>query len=567
MMPFPASWFSPLIVATSLLFVAAPFLVLGLGIQASLFPHLRLARHHLLAASVASVCVVGYALFWLSVLSPVAGHVASFACWCTALAFVVYGPSRRRLGALLGDPDVRWPLLLTLVATFVALELDLAVLPDPLPASWSWGDTARTRFRMFADDILPHAMAMTLFSGRDLASGIFAQQSIERAPLQAGLVLIELPVWDLLGNVPFLDRSWFSGLYRPYGALLQCTWIAAGFAALRGLGLSVRGSISVLGCLLPSYFFLMNSVFVWPKLLAGGLVVSAYAVLLQRDGMKRRPGGLHLAYGATLAGLGMIGHPGVAMSLLAFALLLLAPSRLPRWRDVALAFCVVAGIVGPWLILQNRLLDTPGFLMRRHLISVGRHDPRGALEALRGTYSDFTPSSFLVHKAKQVSLVVGISPAASGRKAPKDGPWDRLRAYQRNSLGATLGLLNTGWLVVVGVWLLRLGSRQSRLQKCGECLLAGLLCTAVWLGLQLSLSVVYHCSYATVILLFIGLAAALACLPRVLGIPLLAAHASASLATALLGWRDPFHLAPVHLLAASLVVLGLAVLLVSRPRS
>jgi hypothetical protein len=282
--------------------------------------------------------------------------------------------------------------------------------------------------------------------------------------------------------------------------------------------------------------------------------------------MKRRPGGLHLAYGAILAGLGMFGHPGVATSLLAFALLLLSPSRLPRWREAALACCLVAGIVGPWLVLQNRLLDDPGYLMRRHLAGVGRNDPRGTLEALRGIYADFTPSEFLAHKAEQVSLVVGVSPVASGVKAPSDGPWDRLRAYQRNSLGATLGLLNTGWLVVAGAWVLRRGSRQSRLRKSIECLGTGLLCTAVWLGLQLSVAVVYHGSYAAFILLFIGLAAALACLPRALGISLLAAHVSASLAVALLGWREPFHLAPVHLLAASLVVLGLAVSLVPRHR-
>ncbi len=560
MMPFPTTWYSPLIVALSLAFVAAPILVLGLGIQARLFPYLGLARRYLLGASIASVCLIGYGVFWLSLASPMAGQIASIACWCAALALAVHGPSRKRLAEILADPDVRWPLILLMTASFVALELDLALLPDPLPDSWHWGGPTRLRFEMYVDDTLPFVLAKRLFSGWDITVGILATDTLERAPLQAGLVLIELPVWEALGSLPFVNASWMPHLYRPYGTLLQSTWIAAGFTILRGLGLSVRGSVGVLASLLPSYFFFMNSVYVWPKLLAGGLVVSVYGVLIQRDGMMRRPGGRHLLYGATLAGLGILAHPGVALSLLVFGLMLLAPGRRPRWRHVVLAGCMVAGLVGPWLALQHRLLDNPGFLMRTHFANVERGDPRDTLEALRDTYADFTPGPLIAHKLEQVSMIVGTSDEASGYKLPSAGRFELLRAYHRNSLGVSLGILNLGWLVVIGSWLRGRGDPRSRLHKCGECLIAGLLCTALWLGLQLSIAVVYHGSYAAFILLFIGLAASLTCLPRGLGISILALHAWASLALALLGWGPSIELAPAHLSAA---VIAASVLMLS----
>lgn len=564
MMPFPATWYSPLIVALSLALVATPILVLGLGIQARLFPYLGLARHYLLAASIASVCLLGYVVFWLSLANPWAGQVGSFACWCAALAFVVHGPSRKQLAELLRDPDVRWPLILLLSATFVTLELDLALLPDPLPDHWRWGGPVRERLLFHVDDILPYLLAKRVFFGWDIAAGIFASQTLERAPLQAGLVLIELPVWVALGGLPFVDSSWIEHLYRPYGTLLQCSWIAAGFTVLRGLGLSVRGSIGVLASLVPSYFFLMNSVYVWPKLLAGGLVVSVYGVLIQRGGMMRRPTGRHLLYGATLAGLGILAHPGVALSLLVFALLLLAPSRLPHWRHVLLAGCIVAALVGPWLALQHRLLDNPGFLLRTHFASVERSDSRPTSEALRDTYADFTLGSLIEHKLWQVSLIVGTQfpPAVS---------WEWLRNSHRNSLFVSLGILNLGWLVVIGSWLRGRGDRRSRLHKCRECLAAGLLCTALWLSLQLSSTVVFHGSYAAFILLFIGLAAILTCLPRRLGVSILAAHACASLALVLIGWGQneasmygSIELGPAHLLAAFIVASAFMIALLSQ---
>lgn len=577
MLPFPAAWSSPLVVAASLMFVAVPFFVVGLGvvglgmaglgIQSRLFDRLSLPRSHLVTASVATMCLLGLALFWLSLLSHDVGVIGAYTFWCAAVALIVHGPSRRRLRALLREPDVRWPLLLCLAAAFVALELDLAILPDPLPSSWAWGDTARERFHMYPDDVVPYAMARRLVMGWDIASGAWAQQGLERGPLQSGLLLIELPVFDLLGHLPFFERAWVPPLYRPYATLLQCTWVAAGFAVLRGLGFSVRGSIGLLASLLPAYFFLMNSIYVWPKLLAGGLVLGVYAALLQRPTTGRRPDALHLGYGAALGGLAMLAHPGAATSLLAFGLLLLAPSRLPRARHVALAACVMAAIVIPWLVLQSRSLERPGFLVRRHLAGVPEEDTRGTLEALRGTYGAFTATSFLAHKAEQMSLVAGTSDLHRGRRHRSASAWERLRMRQRNSLVPALGLLNLGWLVIVGDRILRRGHTGDTLRRVEACLGAGLLGTAIWLGLQLSEAVTYHGSYGTFTLLFIGLAAALACLPRALAIAVLGAHVVGSLALALVGWPEPFGLAPAHLVAAGLVASGLAIGLVRDERA
>ena len=111
------------------------------------------------------------------------------------------------------------------------------------------------------------------------------------------------------------DPSIVGAGYQVFGILLQCSWVAAVFALLRCIGLTSRRVALVVLALIPSYFFFIQSIFVWPKLLAGSLAVGSFCLLLCRDRTTALPVS-HAGSAAALAVLAFLCHGGVATALL-----------------------------------------------------------------------------------------------------------------------------------------------------------------------------------------------------------------------------------------------------------
>jgi hypothetical protein len=258
---------------------------------------------------------------------------------------------------------------------------------------------------------------------------------------------------------------------------------------------------------------------VWPKLLAGSLSI-VVVLLLVREGV--RAGWTEVVLAALAAGLAFLAHPGAAFTFLAIAPFLLKPERFPGLAKALAGVAVFAALVGPWLAYQ-RWYDPPGNrLLKWHLAGVIEIDERPFGQALREAYASLSARQVVGHKWDNVQALVGlplIEPRYSGpswREVWKNGEYYNLLK--------ALGVLNVGWLVLAASWFRR--RLAVALGEARRVMGIALLAVLIWVVLMFGPGTtwIYQGSFATVLLLFAGLAAAVSQLPGKVTAALLAIH-------------------------------------------
>lgn len=513
----PHSWWCGLVAATAVPLVALPVIVLGAALWLRVADRVRTPAPLSLLLALAVAGLVGYATFWIYLASPRAGRVASGGLLVASLLLVVVPRERRRIVAWLRDPEIAIPATLLAGSAYFALTWYLAFVPNPPPRNWNWLSQAYARL-WIPDSGLPLLVAMKLHAGVPLHTGLFAADTLARTPLQAGLVLIEYPVWLALDRLaPDADTL----LYVAFGVVVQSLWVAAAWGLARSLGLGRARAAWLLVALVPSHFFVLNAAYPWPKLLAASFVVGSFCLLLLRPPRAAPLGWTEAGLAATLACLGLLAHPGVAPSLIAFALLLLLPSRFPGWRSVASAALAVAVLGGPWVAYQAAQ-PIAYSLTKRFVGGADSEDPRSTTALVREAWLGRGPGALAREKWQALRALAGFEP-------PKTRDvWRRVRLATRDTLGPSLGVLNLGWLVVLLGFARRApGPMDTRIRRT---LATALACVAVSILVLFESHALRHTSYATVILLFVGLGAAVLTLPTWLAATVLGAHVLLSLA-------------------------------------
>ena len=157
-----------------------------------------------------------------------------------------------------------------------------------------------------------------------------------------------------------------------------------------------------------SGFCLVNTLFVWPKLLAATFLVALAALWGSRELLARagRSTGIALLAGSLL-GAGMLSHGGSAF---AFAGLLLAAVFSRRYvSPKALATVVATFLVWylPW-VLYGKFFDPPADrLLKTHLAGVGNVDPRPFGQVLYHAYAQSTWGDLLAARSSNLKSIWG----------------------------------------------------------------------------------------------------------------------------------------------------------------
>ncbi len=505
---------------------ALPLFVLGIWIQARASSWLRAPRALFVLLAVATSALVAFGILFFYITSPAVGHAASLAVWIATLAILLFPLERERVRRAVVDPEVALPLLAMLGTAFLYLGLSFGILPDPIPRDWTWlGNVTSGMVPGSPDNELPLTFATRLFDGAPLG------HAADRGPVQAALVLVPMPLWRALQAL-LDDPSVVGSGYQVFAVLLQCTWVPAVFALLRLLGLRPGRVALVLLALIPSYFFFIHSVFAWPKLLAGSFAVGTFCLLLCRDRALPLPTPLAGA-AAALAVLGFLSHGGVATALLAFGVVLSTPRFFPGWKNLLVGGAVIGVLFAPWFGVV-KIVAPPGNHIAKVFLAdarLKRPDPRSLGEAIVEKYASLSAAQHAEQKWRKLKTIVGVEmrPRLVDNRE-RGGDWEGLRRDVRRAqflqLIPSLDVLNVGWVVVaLGLWLAPAGSRIVYRRLAGVLGIA-LLSILVWVLLIFKQAIIQHGSYATMILLFTGLAAAIAQLPLRFGIPLLLLHAA-----------------------------------------
>lgn len=449
-------------------------------------------------ASFALVALAGYGVFWVFLASAAAGKVLVWALLAASAFLFVRGSSAGSAESALAS---RTPILL--MAAIGAFYLGVLLLYG---SDRTAADLSAHRFidNLAIDNEIPQMFADRLVHGEDprhLAFGWWS--SGDRPPLQAGC--------DLLAAYPAAAAGVnFDTAAQSAGIWMQLVWVCAAWGWLATMGISARRSAMVIAFLAPTGFLALNTVYVWPKLLAGAFTVGAFSTwLAMRDGKRDAP--RDYAFLSLLGTLGFLAQTGAAFSILAWLPLAASRIRGIRPRSWAAAAAVFAFLVLPWMAYQRYYNPPANLLLKWHLGGANIPDGRGTWEAIRSGYASLSASTLLHYRAVNLATMVR-------------GPWlDRFAyrgvdvASQRNAeyYGVFFGL-GRWFLGFIPLAALLLPAWRSRFLKetvsrlglsVGWCLLT----LAVWVALMFlpESTVIHQGSYACELMLLLSLGVAL----------------------------------------------------------
>ncbi len=342
--------------------------------------------------------VAAMAGFWAWFESPALGRAV---CALLLLAsLVVIGVYGRRGDLRRLDLELPLWLALGIGLCFTGLAFVQGGIAEPHP--WFY---ILQRYWQASDNDLPMLFATKVALHQPLSGylTVGAWESSDRPPLQTGFALLQWPLWQ--------TQARQLG-YQLLGTALQSSWVLGLWVLLRVRGISVRRTFAVVAATALTGFAFMNTIYVWPKMLAGALTLAAFAVLVSRAGADRWRGAGILAL--VLVTLGMLAHGGTVFAVIGLApwayqrlrAVLRGPGRAKTWLRALrpLALCAVVGIVLylPWTLYQ-RYVDPPGDrLLKWQLADVIAVTPEGALHTIIGRYESTPIGQLLANKWRNV---------------------------------------------------------------------------------------------------------------------------------------------------------------------
>ena len=295
------------------------------------------------------------------------------------------------------------------------------------------------------------------------------------------------------------------------------------WAVGRSLRLTGRRLAIVITLCVFTGFFLFNSVFTWPKLLAAGLALTAFGLFFFE-----KASGWTWALGGLAAAGAMLAHTGVVFAFFPMAVALLMRRYRQHWRLFATAGLVAVALLVPWQLYQ-KLYDPPGDgLLKLHIAGgvASADDHRSFGQLLRDNYTEPSPATIAKNKLQNVTMLFAVP--NQSRPLVDNNVTSDLRNEEFRFTVFALGLFHLGWLALL------LRSTRRRLGEAVDLarlklmlVLAGFAMVA-WLlveyGPPQAVTVVFHNSYATLMLLFVGLGIAMTALPRRVLWPVLAVN-------------------------------------------
>ena len=330
----------------------------------------------LVAGGLALFGVVSYAVGAIWYLSPVVGIWMSRSV--PILCAVVLILAAVRLRPLLVEVvrSVAVPFVLTVL--YAAMILGLGFMYGGYSTATN---TAAGRFSWLlpVDNTLPYRFASHIeqFGHSVPVPHVGDWLSSDRPPLQSAIMLTQV-LWHKEGAAALLD-------YQVLGTLLQSMWVLGLWALIHALVVR-RATValciaSAAGC----GVIMLNTFFVWPKLLAATFALASAALILTGDSRRST---LRLTGAAVLASLAYLSHGGTMFVLVPLAVVALVRALRGRhwWATLACAGLSTTALVLPWIWYQ-RVVDPPGDrLLNQMLAGINGIDPRSPVTAITDQY-------------------------------------------------------------------------------------------------------------------------------------------------------------------------------------
>lgn len=380
------------------------FITIGLWgglkiVKLKLFP-----KEFLYICSLAVSLLFFYLLFFVYLANPALAHFI-------ALGFIVFSPLVAV--ALIIDAK-KYPDSLKLIRQNFLPPLLIIGVVFFIYNSLLYGcrlPVARVDSRRVPNETFCAIQNMPLDNGLPLMYGVFTLNNkakdlvldwsiADRPPLQIGATL---PLDDLSRSA---RPSNVANYYNVFSIFLQLSWIAAVWAVFKRLKFDRRARILLFLGFSAVGFFYLNSIFVWPKLLATGLALAGITPYLGEKITK-----LSYRYApvaAVLIALGLESHSSVIFTLVPLALILgykLLKSGKINFKQLAIAATLFVCILAPWQVYRGSI-TTSDRLVKYHFADVTAYeDKRGTVQTIVQEYQKLSFSQWIHNKSKNVTAL------------------------------------------------------------------------------------------------------------------------------------------------------------------
>lgn len=349
--------------------------------------------------------LTGWILFWAWFVDPAFGRIFSIATLSiSAISLFCYPVSL----AYIGRPIA---FVFIISTAFTAITFDHGGFDNG-------AGVAQNRYWLTTDNHIPKAFADKLMQGREnLLPTIQGDwQSSDRPPLETGM---------MFSSYGFTKEKARNLSYFVLGVLTNSLWIFGIWALLRALKVDERniGFIVLATATVGAVF--TNTVYAWPKLLAGAMTLGAIACVVRSKEESPR---LCFAVAGAVAALAMLSHGAAIFGLLGFSAYLAFTKSIPNIRNIAI--CSIAAVVlyAPWVAYQ-KLYDAPGDrLLKWQLAGMSERNVNiGTLDAIVSGYRNAGLDQVIENKINSVRLYL------------TDPTFD-------NGLDKTYPIISTGWV-------------------------------------------------------------------------------------------------------------------------
>ncbi|MEX3967256.1 hypothetical protein AB4Y42_34365 [Paraburkholderia sp. EG286B] len=288
---------------------------------------------------------------------------------------------------------------------------------------------ARVAYRYWdgPDNVIPQFFTDAILKGRQYLTptlpGMGDWQASDRPPLLTGM---------MLSAYPFVADTQRDALALTLGIAANVLWVFGLWAFLRAIRVreNVASFVSVLVILSGPVY--MNTVYVWPKMLAGAFVLCAGAMLATRGPVTKLRA---IIIGACVA-LGMLSHGAIIFGV--FGLIPLFVTNRRHWNARLIVICAVSSVVlyAPWMAYQ-KYFDPPGDrLVKWHLANLHEISPEKPLEAIVGSYRALSARELWTNKLNNLRMIVGVFPLPDTiQPGWRDNTAGEIRRHQSTSVG------------------------------------------------------------------------------------------------------------------------------------
>jgi len=467
------------------------FIVPGLGVAVWLCKKKRIANLYVLLVGALLSCVLGYIAFWIFLVSRPWGEVYSWAVLILAGTVLVKLLVNARARKILFSFHVLMPFTLWCLTTIFYTSM---VLGCHVPTTPVYPEPSCYLNKSTSDNVLPQQFADNVYQGH--AKKLMGDwHGSDRPPLQSGIVLMEAPLTELTKDD--------SMSYRLLATFLQVLWVPAVWLLSKRLGLKNSQLAVVLILCLSSGFFFFNSIFTWPKLLAGSLGAVGLSLLVFE-----KPSITRWSLAGIAVGTSLLAHSAVAFAFMPLVIFLCQKRFFPGWKIALAGTSATLVLLVPWTAYQH-FYDPPGNrLLKWGIAGVIPVDNNSFSHDLINSYSHAGLSGTLKNKFSNAYTIFYDQDKQSYTSINK--LVGALRANEFYFIFCALGLLNIGWL---SFWFKK---SRHRLYKSGldpmriKYVLGLALVSLVFFTILMfgpDATIIHEGSYLTMILLFVGLAA------------------------------------------------------------